>query len=237
MRRRRKVIYSDYDPVALQRSLELIAEAVQGEKEDRVFYEYLISVAPTKEDQEIITSIRNDEVKHNLLFKKIYQDFTGQQVQEAPDEEFIAPASYEEGLRQALFGELRAVEKYREIRKGLPQRYYRDIVFDILTDELKHASKYNFLYTDQRFSSVGQVQKANMKSPDEWIKYTDYLVDEAQEDVKKGVNLEHIFQEFILMGVLVGQGYAPKQAYETVEAWERTGESKILQTSKRMNGM
>lgn len=42
-------------------------------------------------------------------------------------------------------GELKAVERYRNIRAGLPNRYYRDMVFEILTDELKHASKYNFI--------------------------------------------------------------------------------------------
>ena len=143
-------MYQGYDLQALQQSLALIAEAVQGEREDRLFYEYLISVAPTQEHKEIIASIRDDEIRHNLVFKKIYKDFTGEDVMDLNGEEFTKPGSYEAGLKQALFGELRAVEKYREIRKGLPQRYYRDLVFDILTDEIKHASKYNFLYTENR---------------------------------------------------------------------------------------
>ncbi len=37
------------------------------------------------------------------------------------------------------------MEKYREIRKGLPNRYHRDMVFEILTDEIKHAIKYNYI--------------------------------------------------------------------------------------------
>jgi hypothetical protein len=36
------------------------------------------------------------------------------------------------------------------------------------------------------------------------------------------------------MGVLVGKGYSPEKAYEKVEEWERTGESKLLQQSKNM---
>jgi mannose-6-phosphate isomerase-like protein (cupin superfamily) len=72
------------------------------------------------------------------------------------------------------------------------------------------------------------------KTPDEWIQYTEFLVKEGLEDVKRGVNATHILQEFILMGVLVGKGYSPQKAYETVEAWERTGESKLLQQSKNM---
>lgn len=72
------------------------------------------------------------------------------------------------------------------------------------------------------------------KTPDQWVQYTEFLVNEGLEDVKRGVNALHILQEFILMGVLVGKGYSPEKAYETVEAWERTGESKLLQESKNM---
>ncbi|MBM7620339.1 mannose-6-phosphate isomerase-like protein (cupin superfamily) [Bacillus tianshenii] len=72
------------------------------------------------------------------------------------------------------------------------------------------------------------------KTPDEWVKYTEFLVNEGLEDVKRGINATHILQEFILMGVLVGKGYSPEKAYETVEEWERTGESKLLQQSKNM---
>lgn len=72
------------------------------------------------------------------------------------------------------------------------------------------------------------------KTPDEWVKYTEFLVNEGLEDVKRGINAFHILQEFILMGVLVGKGYTPEKAYETVEGWERTGESKLLQQSKNL---
>ena len=72
------------------------------------------------------------------------------------------------------------------------------------------------------------------KTPDEWVRYTEFLVNEGLKDVKRGINATHILQEFILMGVLVGKGYSPKKAYEIVEKWERTGESKLLQKSKNM---
>ncbi|QIC49651.1 cupin domain-containing protein [Lysinibacillus sphaericus] len=72
------------------------------------------------------------------------------------------------------------------------------------------------------------------KTPDEWVRYTEFLVNEGLEDVQRGINPTHILQEFILMGVLVGKGYSPEKAYETVEEWERTGESKLLQQSKNM---
>jgi hypothetical protein len=72
------------------------------------------------------------------------------------------------------------------------------------------------------------------RTPDEWITHTNFLVNEGLEDVKRGINATHILQEFILMGVLVGKGYTPEKAYKTVEEWERTGASKLLQQSKNM---
>ncbi len=59
-----------------------------GEREDLLFYEYLISVA---------RSICVDEIRHNLVFKKIYKDFSCQDVMENYGEEFTKPSSYEAG--------------------------------------------------------------------------------------------------------------------------------------------
>ncbi|NBD25011.1 ferritin-like domain-containing protein [Paenibacillus sp. T1] len=130
---------------SLQEALTLVKQAVAGEREDELFYEYLISVAPSQEEKEIIISIRNDERKHNQMFRKIYQDFTGQSIVVPANATFEKPVSYLDGIRKALFGELGAVERYRDIRAGLPTRYYRDMVFEILTDEQKHATKYNYI--------------------------------------------------------------------------------------------
>jgi rubrerythrin len=219
-----------YTQQAFQQSLKMIADAVQGEKEDQIFYNYLISKAPTPEQKEIITSIRNDEIRHNQLYKQMYKALTGNDVVILPEEAFVPPATYKDGIKKALFGELKAMERYRIIRQGLPYRQYRDIVFEILTDEMKHATLYNFILTE--YNSNNTNEKA--RTPDEWVQYTEFLVNEGLEDVQRGINTKHILQEFILMGVLVGKGYSPKDAYKTVENWERTGESHLLQESKKM---
>lgn len=134
----------------LEEALSLVKKAVEGEREDEMFYDYLLSVAPTQEQKEIITTIRNDERKHNKMFRQIYRDFTGQEVAIPSDVSFNRPRSYIEGIKKALFGELSAVERYRDIRAGMPTRYYRDMVFEILTDELKHATKYNYILNINR---------------------------------------------------------------------------------------
>ena len=139
--------YMMYDMNLLEKSLEGIKKAVQGEKEDELFYDYLISVAPTDDEKKIIASIRDDERGHNKMFRQIYKSITGVDVPPGDDEEFVKPISYLDGIKKALFGELAAVEKYREIRRGLPSTMYRDMLFNIITDEIKHSAKYNYLFT------------------------------------------------------------------------------------------
>ena len=71
---------------------------------------------------------------------------------------------------------------------------------------------------------------ANFTS-DEWVKYITPLVNRALAEAKDGINPEHLYQEFILAGVLVGLGKKPQEAIEQVEA-EKTGTSKLLAMSK-----
>lgn len=131
---------------AYPEALRLIVESVQSEREDELFYDYLLSVAPTAKQKEIIMSIRDDERKHNLMFREIYFQLTGKIVPPANDG-FQKPESYLSGIERALFGELGAVEKYRRILFGMAYLPFRNMVTEIYTDELKHASKWNYLYT------------------------------------------------------------------------------------------
>lgn len=139
--------YMMYDMNLLEKSLEDIKLAVQGEREDELFYDYLISVAPTDDEKKIIASIRDDERGHNKMFRDIYKSITAVDVPVGNVEEFVKPISYLDGIKKALFGELGAVERYREIRRGLPSPMHRDLLFNIITDEIKHSSKYNYLFT------------------------------------------------------------------------------------------
>ncbi|PEK98058.1 cupin [Bacillus sp. AFS017336] len=97
-----------------------------------------------------------------------------------------------------------------------------------------HVTKADAMAAERSSGHANEKTIVSGKNPDEWIKYTEYLVNKGLEDVKRGINATHILQEFILMGVLVGKGYSPEKAFETVEEWERTGESKLLQQSKKM---
>ncbi len=137
----------DFSQEGFALALDLMQEAVQGERADELLYDYLISVAPTQDEKDIIASIRNDERNHRKWYREAYRYYTGEIIEAKDGEEFVPPASYLEGISNAVFGELNAMEKYRYIREGLPDRYFRDLVFRILTDEMKHATKYNYILT------------------------------------------------------------------------------------------
>jgi len=97
-----------------------------------------------------------------------------------------------------------------------------------------HVTKAYALASEENYVHGDGNPVISGRTPDEWIQYTEFLVNEGLEGINRGINATHILQEFILMGVLVGKGYSPERAYETVEEWERTGESKLLQQSKNM---
>ena len=138
-------MYSD-EIITLNQAIELIRQSVGDEREDELFYDNLIKQAPTEKDKEIIRSIRNDERKHNQILRKLYYDFTGQIItQDISTPSLDAILSYEENLEKALFGELNAVTKYRKIMGTMPSGESYTLLMSIMTDELRHASKYNFL--------------------------------------------------------------------------------------------
>ncbi len=235
--------YEEMPYKTLEEALGLVKQAVQGEREDELFYDYLISVAPTEEEVKIISDIRDDERKHNQMFREIYAYYTGIELPRANNQDFKKPDSYLDGIRRAFFGELAAMERYRIIRAGMPSRYYRDMVFEILTDELKHADKYNYilnLNTDsknrvnsmQREDSVQRQEQDQNQGQNQFgeeqnmtleqvLLYIEPIVNEALKEAKAGTDLKKLFQKYILVGILIGNGFTMEQGLDQVKAWVR----------------
>lgn len=134
-------------PQNLNGALSLIQQAVAGENEDRLFYSYMIEKAPTEEEKQIITGIRDNEIQHFGWFRHIYQELTGKPVHGQPEEEFTTPASFCDGLARALMGEQNAVQKYRKILYAMQSRVHINMLTQIITDEIRHAILYSYLFT------------------------------------------------------------------------------------------
>ena len=132
--------------ITLNQAIGLIRKSVGDEKEDEMFYDTLIKQAPTEKEKDIIRSIRDDERKHNQILRRLYYEFTGQML--PADTVTNVPNSnmdYKSNLEKALLGELDAVAKYRKIMGTMPSGNSYTLLMSIMTDELRHASKYNFL--------------------------------------------------------------------------------------------
>lgn len=132
----------------LSKSIEHVKEYIMDEINDANFYNKLIALAPNEEQKKIIEDIRDDEKIHTQIFRKIFTELTGvvlptsnQMPQEMMKENF----SYKEGLKKALFGELDAVKKYRETMAYMPSKDLADMIMYVMTDEIRHANKYNYL--------------------------------------------------------------------------------------------
>ncbi len=134
-------------PENLENALALIQKAVGGENEDRLFYTYLIDNSSSEEEKQIISGIRDNEIQHYGWFRQIYQDLTGKSVPKQPEEEFSAPANYCEGLARALMGEQSAVQRYRKILYAMQRRVHINMLTQIITDEIRHAILYSYLFT------------------------------------------------------------------------------------------
>ncbi len=136
----------DDELISPNQAIELIRTSVGNEREDELFYDNLIKIAPTDKEKDIIKSIRDDERKHNKILRELYYNFTGQMI--PPDtlnQGTESKLSYKELLEKALFGELDAVVKYRKILGKMPSGDSYILLMSIMTDEIKHANKYNFL--------------------------------------------------------------------------------------------
>jgi len=130
--------------------LNMILQSISGERSDELFYQQLIQLAPTETDKKIIIGIRDDERKHNQMFRYIYQQLTCSIPYVSENMEQIETVTnYLEGIEKALLGELKAFEKYRTIYLNI-QPQFRDMLFEIMTDEIKHASYYNYLFAKNK---------------------------------------------------------------------------------------
>lgn len=140
-------------PQNLENALTLIQEALTGESEDRAFYTYLSENAPDEEAREIINGIRDNEINHFDLFRRLYFDITGEILPENNNGEFEPPENFCDGIKRALLGEQNAVQKYRQILYAMRPRIHINIMIEIITDEIRHGILYNYLYSKYNCNS------------------------------------------------------------------------------------
>lgn len=126
--------------------LEKVADIIQQEAYNDLFYNYLISEVPTDEEEIIIESIKKAENKNKILFSKIYKDIAGIELPEIEETVFENPKSYLEGIKRVLFRNLLIIDKCTEIMEILNFHPYKDILLSVSMSGIKHFLKYNYIY-------------------------------------------------------------------------------------------
>ena len=124
--------------------LDLLIEAMTDEATDMQYYEKLSWMVSDAEDREVVRHVQADEKKHLKALTDIYQMLTGE-VPTVTAREFEIGNDLHAEFDKRVLAELNGMEFYRNLYLSHKSTELRDIFFEILTDELEHAVKMQYL--------------------------------------------------------------------------------------------
>jgi Mn-containing catalase len=129
--------------------VDLILEAMKDERHDRVKYKNMMDMTKNETIKKQILFAYEDEGKHYKMFQEIYRDLTGKIIDvPLPKVEKYDRLKY--AIQTSIDGELDAVEFYRKIKAMLPTRKMRDMLYEIITDEQEHATRFVYVYAIEK---------------------------------------------------------------------------------------
>ena len=110
---------------------------MQQKKYQTAYYKKLCKIAPDQKTLLILQNILKEEEKHYDKINAMYKKITGCM----PIEETIVDVniiSFSEGLKQAITEEISMMDLYKDLYISLKKNDLREIIFEIIMDELKH---------------------------------------------------------------------------------------------------
>lgn len=132
--------------MANQELLDLIVKAMQDEKHDRKKYKSMLTMTKKVKIRNQIKSAYEDEGKHYAMFRHLYFELTGEDI-DVPTPMVKLAKTLTGNIKTSINGELDAVEMYRQIYSLLQDPDERNMVFEIITDEQEHATRFVYIYT------------------------------------------------------------------------------------------
>lgn len=129
-----------------QTLLNLITEAMKDEKHDTIKYKKMIGMTDKDKVRKQIEFAYRDEMKHYKMFQNIFYMLTGKKY-DVPDPKVEEYKSLLPAVESSINGELEAVELYRKIFSMLRTMQMRDMLYEIITDEQEHATRFVYLYS------------------------------------------------------------------------------------------
>lgn len=129
-----------------QELLRSVEKALKDQATATVFYGELAERAQKEEAGEtVVDYIRHaqeDEGKHFRMLKEFYKELAGTDYEVKPGK--VEYNTLAEGLLKAMNDEYEAMEFYREIYLSTTNNRIRDLFFELMTDELEHATRFNY---------------------------------------------------------------------------------------------
>lgn len=130
---------------SMEDALLIIEKSLENQEEDEISYNYLMALAQTDEEKSIIISIRNDDVKHEGFMREIYAFYKKQSATKLRSSGCTYSEAYIPQIKKSRINEVEKINRYRNILTGLPDKYYKDMMLEALTDCFIHISKYDFI--------------------------------------------------------------------------------------------
>lgn len=140
--------YTGQTTMAMQQPelINLILEAMRDEKQDRAKYNMMMDMTDDEKIKRQINFAYVDEGKHYKMFRHILHCLTGRTT-DVQVTEVKKPDNLLDAVETSIDGELEAVEMYRNIKSMLPQTNLRDMLYEIITDEQEHATRFVYVYS------------------------------------------------------------------------------------------
>lgn len=129
----------------MMKLLDMMKEAMKDERHDNKKYKMMSEMTENKEIRENLRHAYEDEAKHYRMFQDIYEDLTGEDI-EIPVPRVDLADRFVDNVKSSIQGELEAVEMYRDIRAMLTTKRHRDMLYEIITDEQEHATRFVYIY-------------------------------------------------------------------------------------------
>lgn len=118
--------------------IKLIEEAIKEEGMDFILYTEIAEFC--RENAEEMKELAADEVKHKKMLEELYEDLTGKTPPEVVQYgEGVGDKTCKELIAQRIRDELEGVKMYRTMYFAMPDRLGKNILFEIMTDEILHA--------------------------------------------------------------------------------------------------
>ncbi|MGB7605771.1 MAG: ferritin-like domain-containing protein [Lutisporaceae bacterium] len=129
----------------IRKLLDLIKEAMRDERHDYKKYRMMQDMTDNRDIKENLRFAYEDEGKHYRMFQSIYEDLTREEI-EIPTPKVELEPRFIDNIKTSINGELAAVEMYRGIRAMLCSKKHRDMLYEIITDEQEHATRFVWSY-------------------------------------------------------------------------------------------